>query len=176
VLGETIRRIRKRRGETGAEFAKLLGCRQATISGYETGKINPSRSMLLLILQHAEASERGAILDALEVDADLQDEWAPGELEDALAGVQAYLDAGGKGVQPPRRENTLRSFAELALEVLRNGDPVRTSVLDMLRLWIRHGEHADRREFFDHAAAYLEVQLLPLSGAHNPQKPRKRGH
>lgn len=51
---------------TTTEFAEAIGATNPTVSRYETGKLRPSRSMLLLLYAFAEtAEERRPIVDAL---------------------------------------------------------------------------------------------------------------
>lgn len=63
-LPETIRKMRKRRGENQAEFAALLGIKQNTVSAYESGKTEPSRAVFFNLQRLAETDEEKRIFAA----------------------------------------------------------------------------------------------------------------
>ena len=56
-MNERIKKIRKNAGLTQNEFAKILGTVQNTITGYETGRHNPSGSALALICREFNVNE-----------------------------------------------------------------------------------------------------------------------
>ena len=43
ALADAIRQIRKRLDKTMVQFAELIGCKQSTVSRYESGKLVPGR-------------------------------------------------------------------------------------------------------------------------------------
>jgi transcriptional regulator with XRE-family HTH domain len=171
-LALTFRGIRKRLGKTQVEFAQLIGCRQNTLSQYEAGKIAPSRSVLLLLLRLAQGNERRPILDALGVDDDLQDGWTAGELESILEEFQEYLNAGGKGVRIPEPAKYRGELVRAVMELLRSQNPVDPSIVEVIRKWTRFGGIPQAREYFEHAAIYLEVELKRFNaGEKAPSRP-----
>jgi DNA-binding transcriptional regulator YiaG len=66
-LGRAIRSIRLRENRGQAEFARLQGWPQATLSQYESGDAHPHAERLIGLLRLAATEdERGPILKALE--------------------------------------------------------------------------------------------------------------
>ena len=66
-LGRAIRTIRLRENRGQAEFARLQGWPQATLSQYESGDARPRAERLIGLLRLAATEdERGPILKALE--------------------------------------------------------------------------------------------------------------
>lgn len=57
MINERIKLIRKNAGLTQEKFAKVLGTVQNTITGYETGKRNPSGSVIALICKEFNINE-----------------------------------------------------------------------------------------------------------------------
>lgn len=56
-LGQRIRKIRRELDLTQAEFAERLGSVQNTITGYETGRKNPSKPVIALICKEFGVNE-----------------------------------------------------------------------------------------------------------------------
>lgn len=78
MIEKVIRRIRTRRGQTQVEFARELGVRHSAVSRYEAGKLSPSRSIMLLLLQLAETDEekqplREALGETVEPDNPIEE-------------------------------------------------------------------------------------------------------
>jgi transcriptional regulator with XRE-family HTH domain len=143
------------------EFARHLGCTHSTISGYESEKITPSASMLLLLLPLAQGSERKALLDALGVEKDQQEGWAPGEIERELEVFEGFVSAGGR--QTPNLANPRREFVDLAKDIA--GDKTRDVppwLVEVLRFWIKFRDTGAAVEFFQHLPIYLDVQTKTL--------------
>lgn len=57
ILKDRIKLIRKNAGLTQSQFAKSLGTVQNTITGYETGRRNPSGSAITLICREFNVNE-----------------------------------------------------------------------------------------------------------------------
>lgn len=142
------------------EFARHLGCSQSTISGYESGKIDPSRSMLLLVLRWAEGEERAVILDALGVDRDQQEGWEPGELEKELEGLESYLSAGGR--KEFKTNSPRRDFIRLAKQIASQPKSVPVWLIETLHQYLQNGDNPDAAEYFEYVPIYLDVQLKVL--------------
>jgi transcriptional regulator with XRE-family HTH domain len=155
-------------------FAARLGVAQSVVSRYESGKLNPSRSMLLLMLPLAEGEERESLLDALGVDRDLQEGWAPGELEAQLLGFESFLAEGGRRelqTKCPRRE-----FIQLAKELAGGKEGIPLWLVETLRFWRDHRGNREMWEFFEHVPIYLEVQLKShRAGKAPPDQAGRRG-
>lgn len=175
-LAHAIRAARQRLGKTMVEFAEMIGCRQSTVSRYESGKLVPGRSVLILLLQLAQKAERGPLLDALGVSRSVATGWAERDLIGALKTFEEYLDLSSASVgcraQGPAREGSLASFARAAKRIILEGAPVEPALVDILDHWIAHGATPAARRFFRQLAAYLEVELTVLGG--RAGRPRQR--
>ncbi len=145
------------------QFGARLGCRHSTISMYEADKLRPSRSMLILLFQLADTDEEKApILEALGVDEDMRAGWSREDLADALKDFEIYQDAKRAEKDRPRKlpwRGALVEFAEAATLIVKEIGEVDRSLVDILRLWIRHHGDPELHEEFRHAAGYLEVEL-----------------
>ena len=167
MLKEAIRTIRNRRRETMVQFALRLGCRHSTVSMYEAGKLRPSRSMLILLLQLADNdAEKRPILDALGVDDDLREGWSKADLAKTLSDFDVYTEAKRKEEGRKRKlpaKHALVEFAEQATLIVKELGEVDRSLVDILRLWVRHHANLEAHEEFQTAAAFLEVELSKFS-------------
>ena len=140
-----------------ADFAKLIGANQSTVSRYEADRLVPSRTALILLLQFAtEEQERGPIVKALGVESGLLEGWHSGDLVEALKDFESYLAVKRPG-KASKAKDPLREFAELAHKILKEIGSVDRSIVDILRLWIRYRDSAG--DEFQNAASYLDVQL-----------------
>jgi len=171
-LSHTIRAIRQRLGKTMVEFAEMVGCRQSTISRYESGKLLPGRSVLLLILQLAQGAERGPVLDALGVSPTAASGWAERDLIGALKTFEEYLEvssrSAGRRARPRAPTASLAAFARAAKRIVLEGANIEPALASILERWLQHGADAKAQQYFQNAAAYLDVQLAVLAG------PRRR--
>ena len=160
TLADTIRQIRKRRGETMVVFAKRLGVTHPTISGYESGKITPSRSMLLLLLPLADGDERLPILASLDLQEADRSSLPDDELQHALESFESWFSSGGFESVDRSAKELRRGFAEFALEILRAPNaPLIPGINLVLEKWIRHRSAKRTHHVFENAALYLDIEL-----------------
>ena len=132
-LAHAIRAVRQRLDKTMVEFAEMIGCRQSTVSRYESGKLVPGRSVLILLLQLAQGAERGPILDALGVGRAVATGWAERDLIGALKTFEEYLDLSSAAPRARRRarEGSLAAFARVAKRVVLEGSPVEPALVSI---------------------------------------------
>lgn len=157
-LGRTIRRIRKRRGETMTSFAEHLGVNQSVISRYEADRVAPSRGTLMLLLQLAsESEERAALLGALGVSQAALDE----SLIEALQEFHEY----GKLSQPKSSIDPKADFANLASQIIKSQRVLDPAINDLLRSWLDHPS-AEAGEAFRDVADFLQVRLARIAREH----------
>jgi transcriptional regulator with XRE-family HTH domain len=174
-LSLAIRGIRQRLAKTMAEFAEMIGCRQSTVSRYESGKLTPGRSVLILLLQLAQGRERQPILEALQVDRSLASGWNESDLVDALKTFEDYLESSPApaGSREARKyASTLTAFAKAAKRIVLKGSDVEPALIDILHHWINHAENRNAHGYFRHVAAYLEVQLTVLEARKGKPLPK----
>lgn len=154
-VSRAIRSIRQRRGESMVQFAERLGLTQGSVSRYEAGKLQPSRSILLLLLQLAEGDEREPILEALgEVPSEMQ-LWEADlnrrvdEARKELSEFFAKMEGGQRA-----RER----FFDLAMEIVRSG---RTPLplIRAMELWRDHAGSSAAREVYEEAVMALATDL-----------------
>jgi len=170
-LASAIRAARQRLGKTMVEFAEMIGCRQSTVSRYESGKLVPGRSVLILLLQLAQGAERGPILEALGVSRAVATGWPERDLIEALKTFEEYLELSSA---PPRargrrREDSLAAFARAAKRIVLQGAPVEPALVSVLEHWTAHGANPAARQVFRQLVAYLDVELTVLAS------PARRG-
>jgi len=183
-LAHAIRAVRQRLDKTMVEFAEMIGCRQSTVSRYESGKLVPGRSVLILLLQLAQGAERGAIMDALGVSPGAATGWTQPNLIGALKTFEEYLDLSSGAPRPRGREpeDSLAAFARAAKRIVLQGAPVEPALVSILDQWIAHGANPAAWQFFRQLVAYLDVELTVLEGPtrgrpeRSISRPRPRTH
>jgi DNA-binding XRE family transcriptional regulator len=175
ALSLAIRSLRKRLGKTMVQFADMIGCKQSTISRYESGKLVPGRTVLILLLRYAHASERQPILDALGVSCTAAQGWDQRELVDALKTFQDYLEvsAAARSRSAPRLGSApaLLAFAKAARQIVSQRSDVEPALVAILRHWIEHSRNRRAHEYFRHVAAYLDVELKVLQARRPKRRP-----
>jgi transcriptional regulator with XRE-family HTH domain len=166
-IGSAIRNTRKSLGKTMAEFAEMIGCKQSTISRYEAGKLTPSRAVLILLLQLSKGADREVFLESLGVDRSTRSEWSERDLLDALRTFEDYLAI--PGTQAKRRRGSaeqpvspLAAFAKAAKRVLLERPEPDPALATILEHWLRHRGNHKAHQYFQHVAAYLDVELSVL--------------
>jgi transcriptional regulator with XRE-family HTH domain len=149
-LGNTIKRLRQRLGQTMAEFSETIGTQQSTISRYESGRIPPSKSILILLLLLADEDEKPEILKALG-------------LENTQAGAELHLSKHrlnearrtlSGGARLSKADQRLAAFVEEAAKIAQSGIPVDDCLVELLHLWRTHS--SNRKGLRDSLA-----QMLP---------------
>jgi len=164
ALGPAIHAIRMRLGKTMVQFAELIGCKQSTISRYESGKLIPGRSVLILLLQLAKGAERKPVLDALGVTRQAAAGWQEQDLVKSLRVFEEYLEAD-RGSRIARSAGpTLAEFARAAKRIVLRGRPVDPALVSILQRWIDHQDSPKAVAYFRDVASYLEVELKVLRG------------
>lgn len=146
------------------EFADLIGCKQSTVSRYESGKLVPGRSVLILLLQLAQGSERTPVLNALGVTRAAAAGWMQPSLAQALKNFDEQLEQARAGGARRAPSAGMASFARAARRILLAGKEVDPSLSSILELWAEHHANPKALPHFRHAAAYLEVELKLLGG------------
>ena len=150
------------------QFAEMIGCEQSTVSRYESGRLIPGRSVLILLLQLAEDAERTPILTALGVSRSGAGGWREQDLVAALKTFEDYLETSARPGTPPgprtAPHGALAAFAKAAKRIVLEGADIEPALVSVLEHWLHHAHNPKACSYFRHAAAYLEVQLSPLEG------------
>lgn len=169
-LGPAIYTIRKRLGKTMVQFAELIGCKQSTISRYESGKLIPGRSVLILLLQLAKGAERKPMLDALGVTRRAAAGWQEEDLVKSLRVFEQYLEADRGARIAGTAGPTLAEFARTAQRIVLRGRPVDPALVSILRCWTDYQGNPKAAARFRDAARDLEVELKVLRRRRSPRK------
>lgn len=166
-LGDVIRAIRARRGETMVQFAQRLGVKQSAVSRYESGKLNPSQTILLLLHSLAEsASEKEAVnaaLGSVPVELATREEAFLQLAKGVAADLNAVLRA--QGTSSAMREQFRDLVVELAGEKY-----IPLWLVNVMKLWRRYKMDADADSEFAEAVAALDSKLYD---AREGRKPRR---
>jgi len=145
------------------QFALRLGVRHSAISRYESGKLTPSRSMLIMLFQLAvHPEEKNLILSVMGVDGSLRGGWGEKELLEAIREFDIYENAKEVEAKFPRRawkKGSLMDFAEKAKLIVKQVGDVDPSLVEILSAWIRYHGEPRAVEHFRDVAAFLTVKL-----------------
>jgi transcriptional regulator with XRE-family HTH domain len=173
-VGGTISAIRKRLGKTMVEFARLIGSSHSTVSGYESGTVRPSKSMLILLLLLAKGDEKKPLLTALGVDDDAQIQRT---FEGALDTILEYERASVRSRKSAAKDAGLREFAKEAAAVISSGVPLDPSVAEVLRRLRAQGSSRQIQARFRTFLAYLDIAAAeskhPAKSKDRTSRPRK---
>jgi transcriptional regulator with XRE-family HTH domain len=146
------------------EFADVIGCKQSTISRYESGKLVPGRSVLILLLQLAQGSERPPVMNALGVTRAAAAGWTQPPLAQALRTFEEQLGQARAAGAHRAPSASVANFARAAKRILLAGQQVDASLVSILELWIAYHANPKALPHFRSVAAYLDVQLKLLPG------------
>lgn len=158
-LAGAIKAIRKRRGQSMRAFSKSLGLSHSAVSGYESGRIIPSRSMLLLLLPLAsEEAEKAPILEALDETPHQLRAWEEQFTVEAERVMQRIRDEIVVNENSPKKRQRLLEVCACLVRA----DSVPTAITRFLELWLDRGNFPGVREAFEEVVAELcsEVDSL----------------
>ncbi len=145
-----------------AQFAELIGCKQSTISRYESGRLPPSRSVLMLLLQHAGGAERKVLLDHLGVERRVSEGWSEQQLIDSLRTFEGYLNRLPEAADTSKARQVVSPLVEFALVAKQKvlGEPAPDPALNgIIKCWLAHRNNPKAAEYLRRALAYLTVEL-----------------
>jgi transcriptional regulator with XRE-family HTH domain len=121
-------------GRKMVEFAQIIGTDQSTISKYESGKVPPSDTVLILLLLLARGDERAPLLKALGIgdDAEIQAIY-----QGAIDSLLEYDRLAARVRAKSEREGGLRKFVKEASSIAAAGvslDPAVGEVLELIQV------------------------------------------
>jgi len=120
----TIREIRKRLKLSMTEFAELIGTEQSTISRYEAGQIEPSRTVWILLFLLASGGEREAILEAMGEGS-----------ESSLASRYQNAEESLKLLKSKKTDVNRIEFAEASTALLASKESIDPVLVQVLKLY-----------------------------------------
>lgn len=143
TTAEAIRHIRKRRGQTQAEFAQVLRCRQNTVSGYERGHLAPSPFVLMLLLDMADPEEERALAGQLEDYSrrgvsGLSVERFRGTAKPLLGEIQLSWEL--MSLVPASKRADFGLFIPAVAHIIESCPTMDPSIPEILQLWAAHHE------------------------------------
>jgi len=103
------------------EFGELIGIDRTTISRYESGQFEPSRTVLILLYILASKDERAAILESM---GDMN--------EEALAPFKNATESL-KVLEKP--DPNRKQFAEASAELVASKEPIEPPLVKLVRLY-----------------------------------------
>jgi transcriptional regulator with XRE-family HTH domain len=147
------------------EFGRMMGIAHSAISRYESGKIAPSRAVLVLLWGLAEGDyEKRVIAHALGEE--------PKTLEASVARfnrdvLQLAAEFDQELLRVRTSPETRRRFADLALKILAEPEmPIET--VNLLSLWVKYRTNPAARAEFKDALTRLEIRLDLLESTDAP--------
>jgi transcriptional regulator with XRE-family HTH domain len=154
-LGSVISEIRARRGETQESFGKQLGVGKTVISRYEADKVIPSLAVLYHLQSLANSlEEKEAIGRAIKESGGQTSSEA--EFIALAKRTQADLEAIIR--QQGSSSVTRETFRDLAVRIA--GERyIPLWLLEILKLWRRHGREPEGEQEFNEAVAALDRRL-----------------
>jgi transcriptional regulator with XRE-family HTH domain len=153
-VDEAISVIRRRMGKTMAEFALLIGSDHSIVSRYESGKVPPSNSMLILLLLLAQGEEKTPLLKALGIgnDAELQ-----AAFQGALNSLLEYGRLAARSRSKAAKEAGLREFVKEAAAIANSGISLDPAVAEVLRRLRTPGASRQIQAHFRTFVACLDI-------------------
>jgi transcriptional regulator with XRE-family HTH domain len=130
LVGEAIFAIRNRMGKTMAEFARIIGTDHGTVSKYESAKVPPSNSMLILLLLLAQGDEKSALLKALGIGDDAE---IKAVYQDASSSLLEYGRMATRAQSKFAKESGLRDFVQQAAAIATSGISLDPALAEVLR-------------------------------------------
>jgi len=107
-----------------AEFAELIGTDQSTISRYEAGQIEPSRTVWILLFLLASSDEREAIIEAM------------GDVSEAsLASRYQNAQESLKLLKPKKSDLNRMKFAEASTTIVASKESIDVALVQVLELY-----------------------------------------
>ena len=134
-----MQQVRTRRGFRQADLARVLGCKQNTVSKWESGKAHPGTESLIRLWQMADETERKLIRSYL--------------LEQFSFLSEPEQNAFMREALSPHRHFSLDIAALLS-------KPETPEFLKkVMSLYLRHGKRTDANEIFTQAVTWLSLQF-----------------
>ena len=155
-LASAVSSIRGRLGMTMVEFADLIGATNSTISKYESGRLVPSKTVLILLFLLADESEKPSLREALGV-------WDEKKSQASFPAVKTKLTELLKTLRKSRNASALDrariEFAKEALALLAARTPIDPAAAEILGFLRAHAANRKLHASLPQILTYLEVAL-----------------
>lgn len=153
------------------QFGQLIGADHSLVSRYESGKVPPSKTMLILLLLLARGDEKAPLMTALGIgdDAEIQAVY-----QDALNSLLEYGRLAARSRSRSAKEAGLREFVQEAAAIATSGISLDPSVAEVLRRLRTPGAGRKIQAHFRNLLGYLDVATTPQPKRITRTKGRKK--
>jgi len=156
TLATAISSIRGRLGMTMVEFASLIGATDSTISKYESGRLVPSKTVLILLFLLADESEKSTLKEALGV-------WDEKKSQASFPAAEAKLTELLKTLRKSRnssaQDRARIEFVKEALALLAARTPIDPAAVEILGFLRTHAASRKLHTSLAQILTYLEVAM-----------------
>ena len=145
------------------EFAELIGTDQSTVSRYESGRILPSKTTLIVLLLLSREEEKAPILAAMgEVDEHA--------LRTRFEGAQETLGALLRRHRQARRSSAVElkriEFAEESAAIVSSGRPIEPALVEIIKLCRKYSDNRKLRNSLAQMLPYFEFVATQPRATH----------
>lgn len=145
---------------TMVEFADLIGATNSTISKYESGRLVPSKTVLILLFLLADESEKSGLREALGI-------WDQKKLQTSFPAAREklteLLKTLGQSRNASAEEQARIEFGKEALALLSARAPLDPAAIEIVRCLRTHSASRKLHTSLPQILAYLEVALAEPS-------------
>ena len=150
---------------TMVEFADLIGATNSTISKYESGRLVPSKTVLILLFLLADESEKSSLKEALGV-------WDEKKSQESFPAAEAKLTELLKTLRKSRnasvQDRARIEFAKETLALLTARTPIDPAAVEILGCLRTHVANRKLHTYLQQILTYLEVALAePRAASRN---------
>ena len=182
-IAEAVKSLRKRLGQSQAQFAELLACQRNTVSRYELGSFIPGPMVLMQLMGVAESAGPSAAAELDVIKQELKSFYSNGLI--GISGGRTFEDwiafnrqLSGSTFREAQRASELlealpidkrsdfgfRQFVPAVADVFEVCDTVDQSVTDILHLWAAHSKTSESAQRFRDALGFLRTHLWRKRG------------
>ena len=156
-----VRQMRSRLNQSQAEFARLLGCSQNSVSRYESGA-QPTLGVLLRLHDLGLATERETLETHIKKGLGARGKFfSTGASVENLRGLiedSAVEEQILQNVSPTLRTQW-EPLIEVIVELIRTDRVIDESIVEVLRLWRYHGQDSRMAALLRDVVGYLRLEL-----------------
>jgi transcriptional regulator with XRE-family HTH domain len=160
-IPELIRQMRSRLNQSQAEFARLLGCSQNSVSRYESGA-QPTLGILLRLHDLGLAPERETLETHIKKGLSARGKFfSTGASVENLRGLieDSALEERILQNVPPALRAQWEPLIEVIVALILTDRVVDESIVEVLRLWRWHGQDPSMAALLRDVVGYLRLQL-----------------
>ena len=160
TTSEIVLAMRTRMAKSQAEFGRLLGCSQVSVSRYESGESEPTLGILLRLYDVGRSAERGVIehyikkgLAGKYVNQAATVDSLRGLIQDSSIEEEILRNV------PERLREKWEPLVEVVVRLIRTDRAPDQSITALIQLWDAHHKDYRMERLLRDAAGYIRVQL-----------------